>query len=548
MAIAESFLYLFRADTSSLIKGEKEAEKQNKKLDSGLKATDKTSQKMASGFGNLIATAGGALTALLSFAALSKGISQTSDYVDNLSKTADMYGISANELAAYQEVMVKAGGSVSGFQSVISSLNGSFKEFITTGNTGILPYMQQLGISMVDSDGKAKNVLDTLPEIADAFSKMSKGESAGFGEKLGFDDSLIRTLQHGREEVEKQVSAQKKLFSITKEQAGIFEKFKDTVSDTQTNFRGLFVTLGAEILPVVGYLMRKIQGGIGFMSEHKDLMKGMFIALGAAITVFALPAIVSFGVASVAAFAPFYLISGAVAGAIALFAILYEDVTAFLNGSSSAFKDLLKWLGMSSEQISSIREAIVRLGSEISNVFGFAVYFIKEFSMMSIKVAADVFNAFKPLLNFFAVTLVDAIENVFGFVDSLIGNIKKALSFMGLLKDEEADKNQTERFKKQREYKDNLPRGVTSENVQYYTSDELNNLRKQQNSGINNTTSSMISSSNTANRQSTSNINIDKIDINTQATSTEQISKEISSSLSKQLKNTTATYEDGIEA
>ena len=33
MAIAESFLYLFQADTSSLIKGEKDAEKQNKKLE-----------------------------------------------------------------------------------------------------------------------------------------------------------------------------------------------------------------------------------------------------------------------------------------------------------------------------------------------------------------------------------------------------------------------------------------------------------------------------------------------------------------------------------
>ena len=227
MAIAESFLYLFQADTSSLIKGEKEAEKQNKKLDAGLKATDKTANAMAGSFGTLIATAGGALTALLSFTALSKGISQTSDYIDNLSKTADMYGISANELAAYQEVVVKSGGSVSGFQSVISNLNGSFNEFITTGNTGILPYMQQLGISMVDANGKAKNVIDTLPEIADSFSKMSKAQSSGFGKKLGLDEATIRLLQEGRTEVEKQILAQKKLFTITKEQANIFQKFNN---------------------------------------------------------------------------------------------------------------------------------------------------------------------------------------------------------------------------------------------------------------------------------------------------------------------------------
>ena len=548
MAIAESFLYLFQADTSSLIKGEKEAEKQNKKLDAGLKETDKTSHKMAGSFGNLIATAGGALTALLSFAALSKGISQTSDYVDNLSKTADMYGINANELAAYQEVIVKAGGSVSGFQSVISNLNGSFNEFITTGNTGILPYMQQLGISMVDAEGKAKNVLDTLPEIADSFSKMSKAESSGFGKKLGFDDSLILSLQQGREEIEKQLLAQKKLFSITKEQTDIFAKFKDTVSDTQTSFRGLFVTLGAEILPVVGYLMTKIQDGIGFMSEHKDLMKGIFIALSVAITSYALPAIVSFGAASIVAFAPFFLIGGAITGLIALFGLLYEDIAVFLSGGSSAFGDLLKWMGLSDDAIQSVRDAIVGLGGAISNTFGFAIYFIQEFFKLGVQVAGDVFNAFKPLLNFFSVTLTKAIEGVFGFVDSLIENIKKALVFMGLLKDDEAEKNQTKRFAAQKQFTNNLPDGVTAENVQYYTRDELSKLREQQNSGINNTTSNMVSSSSTASMQSTSNINIDKIDISTQATSTDQISREISTSLTNQLKKTTATYEDGIEA
>ena len=548
MSLAQSFLILFEADVRPLIEGEKEAEKQNKKLEAGLKNTDKTATNMGSSFGNLIATAGGALTALLSFAALSKGISQTSDYVDNLSKTADMYGISANELAAYQEIIVKANGSVSGFQSVISNLNGSFKEFITTGNTGILPYMQQLGISMVDADGKAKNVLNTLPEIADAFSKMSKAESSGFGKKLGFDDSLILSLQQGREEIEKQVSAQKKLFSITKEQTDIFAKFKNTVSDTQTNFRGLFVTLGAEILPVVGYLMTKIQDGIGFMSEHKDLMKGIFIALGVAITAFALPAIISFGAASIVAFAPFYLIGAAVAGAIALFAILYEDISVFLSNGSSAFGDFLKYLGLSNDAIKSIKDAIVGLGSAISNSFGFAIYFIQEFFKLGVQVAGDVFNAFKPLLNFFSVTLTEAIEGVFSFVDDLISNIKKALAFMGLLKEDTTEKNRLNEIASQKRVAAGLPARITPMNSDMFDKSDIYAAAEQQSSPLNNMTSNAISNSSTASRQSTSNINIDKIDISTQATSTDQISREISTSLTNQLKKTTATYEDGIEA
>jgi hypothetical protein len=548
MAIAESFLYLFQADTSSLIKGEKEAEKQNKKLESGLKATDKTANAMAGSFGTLIATAGGALTALLSFTALSKGISQASDYIDNLAKTAEMYGENANALASYQEIIVKSGGSVSGFQSIVKSLNTSFNEFVTTGNTGILPYIQRLGISMVDSNGKARSVLDTLPELADAFSSMSKAESAGIGQKLGLDEATIRLLQEGRIEVEKQVSAQNKLFSVTDKQAKTFQKFNDTVSDTKTSFRGLFVTLGAEILPAVGYLLNKLQDGIRFMSEHKDLMKGIFIGLAVAITAYALPSMISFGVASIVAFAPFYLIGAAVAGVIALFAILYEDISAFLSGSSSAFGDLLKWLGYSDESIESIRNAIVSLGSAISNAFGFAIYFIQELFRLSVKVAGDVFNAFKPLLNFFSVTLTKAIEGVFGFVDSLINNIKKALVFMGLLKEDTTEKDRLNEIESKKRVASGLPARITPTNSDIFDKSDIYSAIEQQTSPLNNMTSNSISNLSTANRQSTSNINIDKIEISTQATDVDSISNQIGASLENQLKRTTATFEDGIEA
>jgi hypothetical protein len=545
MAIAESFLYLFQADTSSLIKGEKEAEKQNKKLNAGIKATDQTANKMANGFGTLIATAGGALTALLSFAALSKGISQTSAYVDNLSKTADMYGVNANELAAYQDVIVKSGGSVSGFQSVISSLNGSFNEFITTGNTGILPYMQQLGISMVDADGKARDVLDTLPEIADSFAGMSKAESSGFGKKLGLDDATIRLLQQGRAEVEKQVNSQKKLFSMTKEQSDIFQKFNDTVSDTQTSFRGLFVTLGAEILPVIGSLMNKLQAGINFMLEHKDLMKGIFIGLGVAIMSYAVPAFLALDIVA----APIFLIPALIAGLIVLFGLLYDDIMTFLSGGSSAFGDLLKWFGLTDGAIKSIKDAILSIGSAISNAFGFAIYFIQEFFRLAVKVAGDVFNAFKPLLNFFSVTLTKAIEGVFGFVDSLISNIKKALVFMGVLKEDTKEQDKFNEMQAKKRVAAGLPAVITPTNSDKLDKSDIYAAAKfQQSSPLNNMSSSSIANSNTSNRQSTNNINIDKIDISTQATNADQISKEINNSLSNQIKKTTATYEDGITA
>jgi len=291
--------------------------------------------------------------------------------------------------------------------------------------------------------------------------------------------------------------------------------------------------------------MNKLQAGINFMLEHKDLMKGIFIGLGVAIMSYAVPAFLALDIVA----APIFLIPALIAGLIVLFGLLYDDIMTFLSGGSSAFGDLLKWFGLTDGAIKSIKDAILSIGSAISNAFGFAIYFIQEFFRLAVKVAGDVFNAFKPLLNFFSVTLTKAIEGVFGFVDSLISNIKKALVFMGVLKEDTKEQDKFNEMQAKKRVAAGLPAVITPTNSDKLDKSDIYAAAKfQQSSPLNNMSSSSIANSNTSNRQSTNNINIDKIDISTQATNADQISKEINNSLSNQIKKTTATYEDGITA
>lgn len=550
--VVEQFLYLFSANTDSLEDGEKQAQKENEKLQKGLKETDKIANDMGEGFSDLIATAGGALVSLLSFSALSAGIAETSQYIDNLGKTSRLYGENANQLAAYQELIVKSGGDIGSFQGVIKKLNGDFNEFVTTGNTGILPFMQRLGIDMVDSSGKARKVLDVLPELADQFSTMSKAESAGLGEKLGLDEATITLLQQGRAEVEKQVKAQEQLFSVTDEQIKVFEDFNDSVSDTSTAFRGMFVQIGADILPILQYFLERVQGIVGFFAKHKDFATGLFIALGTAITAYALPAIIKLGTAMIVNFAPFYLIGGIIAGIAISAGLLYDDFMTFLEGGNSGLEKLLKWLNFTDEEIEGIRKAFKELGTTIVKAFSFAFDLFKGFMGLVGTVAKGLYKAFEPLLWLFGKAIVGSIQLAINSIKKIADIAGSVMDFFGFGEDDKnikVDKelnlntSSPQKLTKEQQEQRDYEAAVMGAYARNFDQDEV--LQESANNPLNNTNSNIIS--NNSNRSSNSNVNIDKIEVQTQATDTDTITREIGNSLNSELKRTTATFEDGIQ-
>jgi hypothetical protein len=300
--VLDVFKIMFESDTSTLEKGTKKSEQEANKLNKKLEQTDKTASKVGDNLKGLLATGLGALTAIASFGGIVAGVMDVANYSDELAKNSALLGENINELAAYQDIATKAGGSSDGLTATFKNLNGQINEFATLGTTQTLPYFQKLGISLLDASGKARKVSDILPELADSFSKMSKTESAGLGQKLGLDQGTIALLQSGRRELEINLRKQKELFSITKEQAKVSEDFNDTIHDTKTVFRGLFLTIGGAILPVLQFLLEKFQKIIVFLRNNSDFATGIFIALGAAITAFVVPALYGMAVAANAFF------------------------------------------------------------------------------------------------------------------------------------------------------------------------------------------------------------------------------------------------------
>lgn len=171
----------------------------------------------------------------------------------------------------------------------------------------------------------------TLFQLADQFHGLSSDKAAELGKKLGLDEHTILLLQKGRREVQDIIKRQKELGVVTKQDAEIVHKFNQQWDDTDHAFRSLFTVIGSWILPVITKLGEVFEKVATYLRRHSNLIVGSLIAIAAALTAYVVPALLK----TVIAAWPFYLLVIAVTVLAAAFALLYEDILAYTKGQDS---------------------------------------------------------------------------------------------------------------------------------------------------------------------------------------------------------------------
>lgn len=372
------------------------------------------------------------------------GVTSQALGTDELGKFSAMMGLSIEEVDSWGEAVIRAGGTAEGFRGSLQSLTGQLTDISLTGSGAAAEVLARLGINAMTSGGQIKSAFDILPQLADSFQRLSRAESVGFGQKLGLDQGTILLLQQGRVAVEDLVRRQRELGVTTEEDAKAAADFNDQMADSKQSMRSLFTTAGTTILPLLTQMLKGFQVVGGWMRQHKNLVAGFFIATGVAITVTYLPAITAAAIATWAVIAPFLAVA-AVIGAVGVgFALLYEDVVAYIGGQQSFIGDLAKkyeWFGaivkgiadgvnfamkemseFTGEMFKNMQGAIEFLSDVFSRVFGGIT---DEFSTVGLdmnKVVAMIIHAFGML--------GDAIAGTLGVIASPIESTKTLLNEM----------------------------------------------------------------------------------------------------------------------
>lgn len=482
MSVLDTFVFLFRGDTSQLSQqlnsAENNAENTANSIDD---SADKIKDSLTDAWND-------AKNALLGYFAVSAFFENAND-VAALYQTSQALNMNIEDLDAFGKASTAAGGDAEGFRDTLVDVSEKIGEALQDAESGAAETFKKFKIGLKDVQGQTKNAGDVFLELADAVQGMSKQEAIFKLKELGIgDNKAIEMILKGRKSLEEMIKTQKELGTVTKEDAEIAVKFKQSFSELTSVLKGAGNEVGSVVLPILSKFFGAIADIVGWLRANEKFATGFFIAIAGVLTYMYLPAVISAATATWAMIAPFLAVAIPVVAAAAAFALLYDDIMTFLEGGDSM-------VGKVSQTYPIVGETIKTIAQIVGNSIDYMIAFFERLT----DVILHPIESFNQLKNAAQETW-DSItskfgDTVFGGIDAAVGSVQGAFA------------------------------SVTGNPLGAQTSNSI---------------------ANSANSSKTNNVKIDNVTVQTQATDAKGISAGISNALSNQMRQAVANSDDGV--
>lgn len=354
MSILDTFTLIFDVESS-------EATDDVKKFDKGVADTEKSVKKLVTQLGKLAA-------AYFGLSKIKGGILDNAANIDDVGKFSQTLGFNITKVDAWGAAVKLNGGSADSFRSSLSSLNSELSNFELGGaSTGFSETLARLGISAIDSQGDFKDAFQILEDVAGAFDGLSEKQSFALGQRLGLDQGTILLLQQSRYQVEALVKQQEDLANTTNDNYEAAAQFNDAMDNTERKYNSMYQAVNGVVLPILTKFLNGLNDVSDWAAKHEDLVTGFFIAIGSAVTLYALPALASLSVALLTN--PITGLATVIGGVAIAFALLYEDIKAYNAGQNSFIGDFLDQYPKVAAVFDDIGEAARKLGEWLGVLF-----------------------------------------------------------------------------------------------------------------------------------------------------------------------------------
>lgn len=318
-----------------------EFEAKKSKVDKGLKDTgaeaEKTGSKLkksgkdgADSFENVAKSAAKFLAIIGGTMAVKRFIENQIEANAALDRFAQNLNQSANSISAWSNAAELAGGSAEGLQGTMDMLSKSQTELQLTGQSSLIPYFSSLGMSLADTQGKARPVNDLLLDLSDRFSKMDRTTANNMGRMMGIDQGTMQLLLKGRSEVELMIARQKEYGAVTKQQAEEASRLRNAMVSSRQSFEAFGRELLSAATPALEKMFAIFADFGAWIRENKEFVQTFLT-------------IIAVGLAGIAAATiPINLTVVAVLALAAAIAALWQDYQTWKRGGDS-FIDWSKW-------------------------------------------------------------------------------------------------------------------------------------------------------------------------------------------------------------
>lgn len=328
--IVESIIVKLGLDGSQYNREADKAISQNNKLNKSVGETDK-----------VVGAVTGTIAKWFSVLAVGTGVLKLIDQVqklnDELFFLEKNLGTSAQTLKAWQGAAGAMGGSASGMTDSMKSLNMAMNDFVVMGDTSMLPYMNALGVSMVDAQGKARDTDKVMLDLADSFSRMDREQAFSIASKMGIDEGTFNTLVQGRKEMEKMLEYQSKMYRSSEEELKASRQLAQNRALLGQHWESLKTMMANAIIPLFVKLSEVALGIFEYLQDNKEAVQAVFKGIATVVGIILIPILAKATLAALAFIAPFapFIITVGLLGA--AFGLLYNDYKVWAEGGKSLF-------------------------------------------------------------------------------------------------------------------------------------------------------------------------------------------------------------------
>lgn len=531
MALLDTLLLVFKADTSQADAGLDSARKKSDELIDSIRDADAAAGKAGASLKAMAAGALGGLAAAFSVSAAISGAFARADNIRAIEQTSDAIGAAIENVDAFGKAAEAMGGDAQGARDSLTDMAEKMGEAMSDVESGAAKAFKSLGISLKSADGSTKDAVSGMLDLASAVEGLDRSAAVFKIKELGITDNrTVEMILKGRQELERMLRVQKEQGVVTKEAAENARKLTEATGSLKNMISSAGASFLDSIIPALTKVIEWLGKGVSWMQDNKDFVIGFFGSIAAVVTALYLPAMISAAAATLAATWPLLLIGAAIAAAAAAFALIYDDVMNFVEGNDSFIGQVFEKYPMVEKIVMTLVDAfrqmwqILITGAQQVGDFVTAGF---QQVIAGIKAAVDYLSeAYGAITGFVDSSLdsfqslSDGISTIFAFI---VETIKGSLSFVtaGI---------------------DKIKSGVSGVAGFFGFGDSSGSvgaanqqLASASSAPSNGVTSSAIS--NSAQSSSEQNIQIGQVVVQTQATDAQGMASGATSELQSQLKN-----------
>ena len=368
--IVDAIMVTLGLDTSKYTAQAENAIKTDARLEKSLDGVEKKGGAVSKNFEGLANAVKGAAKVFASLTAatgiirfLQNVAEETRQANEEMLKLQASLGLTAEKINGMRGAGAALGGTAEGMTNSMKGLNKGMNDFVVKGDTSLLPFMNHLGVAMVDGQGKLRDVDKVMLDLSDSFSKMNSEQAYALGQDMGFDEGTIAALMQGRDAMKEMSDYHAKMYTSSKEELAASRELSKNQAQLSAHWASMKLMIGNAIIPLLVKLTNFAKAFFEFLQDHQKTVKNVFEAMAFVLGAVLIPL---FGKALIAAlafiapFAPFILVVTAIAAA---FVLLYDDYKVWAEGGQSLFD----W-GKFSDLIDGAKLSVDALTNGFSNL------------------------------------------------------------------------------------------------------------------------------------------------------------------------------------